>query len=156
MCHTVTHLTTSLLKDIPAFDAWDTTKLEDWLSNIKMAAGILKESWICLVEAKSHGLTCTLICEALQAEKYSDDFEDILHLKLCNANIHTYMSDFMEIQQSETLVTCLHWFKTEAKRCDSKNETATICIFVKGLQDPHNITAKIYKKDPRLYWRSSN
>ena len=41
----------------------------------------------------------------------------ILRLKLCNANIHTYTTRFMEIQQkdSETLAAYIHPFKTAAK-----------------------------------------
>ena len=58
------NLTTSLLQDILTFDGWDTTKLEGRLSDIEMAAVILKVSHACLAEAKSHGLTCTLVCEA--------------------------------------------------------------------------------------------
>ena len=59
------------------------------------------------------------------------------------------MSHFMEIQQRDngTLAAYIHHFKTEDKRCDFNSETATICIFVKGLWDKHNIAAKIYEKD---------
>ena len=38
-----TNLTMSLLQDIPTFHGWDTTKPEDWFSDIEMAADILKE-----------------------------------------------------------------------------------------------------------------
>ena len=64
-----TNLTTSLLQDIHTFDGWDTTKLEDWLSDIERVVDILKESHACLAEEKSHGLTHTLVCETLQAGK---------------------------------------------------------------------------------------
>ena len=69
-----------------------------------------------------------------------------------------YMLHFMEIQQrdSATLAAYVHWFKTEAKRCDFNSNTATIHIFIKGLWDTDNIIAKIYKKDHRPYWRLSN
>ena len=60
-----TNLTTSLLQDIPTCDGWDTMKLEDWLSDIEMAADILKESCTHLTEAKSCSLTNTLVCKAL-------------------------------------------------------------------------------------------
>ena len=43
----------------------------------------------------------------------------------------------------------MHHFKTEAMRYDFNSDTATIHIFVKGLQDAHNIMAKIYEKDPQ-------
>ena len=55
----------------------------------------------------------------------------------------------MEIQQrdNKTLAACVHHFKMEAKRCDFKSNTTTICIFVKDLWDAHNIIAKVYEKD---------
>ena len=57
----------------------------------------------------------------------------------------------MEIQQrgNKTLAAYVHQFKMEAKRCDFNSDTAAICIFVKGLLDAHNITAKIHEKDPK-------
>ena len=42
-----------------------TSKLEYWLMDLEIAADILSESHTCLAEAKSHGLNCSLICEAL-------------------------------------------------------------------------------------------
>ena len=131
-----TNLTTSLLQDIPTFDGWDTTKLEGWLSDTEMAADILKESQAWLADAKSCYLTCTLICKALQAGKcWGINFRYIIHLKLCNADIHTYTLHFMEIQQreNEMLAAYAHWFKTETKRYDFNSNTAAIHIFVKGL-----------------------
>ena len=61
------------------------------------------------------------------------------------------MSCFMEIQQrdNKTLAEDVNSFKTEAKRNNFNSDTATICIFVKGLWHTHNITGKIYKKDPQ-------
>ena len=47
------------------------------------------------------------------------------------------------------LAAYVHHFQTEAKRCDFNIDTTTIHIFVKGLQDSCNITAKIYEKDPQ-------
>ena len=40
-----------------------------------------------------------------------------LRLKLCNANIHTVILHFMDIQQweKESLTAYVHQFKTEAK-----------------------------------------
>ena len=35
------------------FDSQDTSQLEDWLSDIETAAGILKESCVWLAEAKT-------------------------------------------------------------------------------------------------------
>ena len=56
---------------------------------------------MCPAKVKSQGLICKLVHKALQAGKSWDNIQDILHLKLCNANIHTYTSHFMEIQQKE-------------------------------------------------------
>ena len=57
----------------------------------------------------------------------------------------------MEIQQkeNETLAAYIHHFKTAAKWCTFNNDTAAICIFVKGFWDAPTITAKIYEKDPQ-------
>ena len=67
--------------------------------------------------AKSHGLTHMLICEATQTGNSWDEIKDTLKLKVCNGNIHTYISQFMEIQQkdNEILATYTHHFKTTAK-----------------------------------------
>ena len=133
VCHTVTiNVSTSLLQDIPTFDGQDTRKLEDWLSNVEMEADILKESHAHLAEAKLCSLTYSLVCEALEAGKCWDDIRDILHLKLCNVNIHTYTSYFMEIQKRDTeiLAEYVHCFKTEAKKCYFNSDTAAIPIFV--------------------------
>ena len=75
-----------------------------------------------------------------------------LRLKLCNANIHTYTSCFMEIQQkdNETLAAYVQCFKWAAKSCAFDYDTMAICIFVKGLWDAHTTAAKIYEKDPQM------
>ena len=56
----------------------------------------------------------------------------------------------MEIQQkdNETLAAYIHLFKTAAKQCAFDNNTAAICIFVKGVQEAPTITPKICK-DPQ-------
>ena len=56
----------------------------------------------------------------------------------------------MEIQQkdNETHAAYIHCFKTSAKWC-VLDDTAVICIFVKGLLDVHTTTANIFKKDPK-------
>ena len=94
------------------------------------------------------GLTCTLVTEAINSEKTWDDIKDLLRLKLCNANIHTYTSHFIDIQEQEkeSLVAYVHWFKTEAKQCNFLNDTATIRIF-KGLKNAHSLAVRIYEKD---------
>ena len=67
--HREANLTMTMLQEIPTFDGQDSSKLEDWFTEIETNADILTESHTCLAEAKSHVLTCTLIQEALQAGK---------------------------------------------------------------------------------------
>ena len=143
----------SLIQDIITFEGWGTSKLEDWLSDIETAADILRETHVCLTKAK---LTHNLVCEA--AGKSLDDIFDILHLKLCNANIHIHTSHFMEIQQKEnkTLAAYIHHFRMEAKRCEFNNDTAAIHILIKGLREVHSVAEKVYKRTPKLYLRLLN
>ena len=77
------------------------------------AANLSAESQSTLAQVKSNGLTCTLITEALASGKCWNDIKDLLHLKICNADIHTSMSCFMEIQQKETesLATYISLYK---------------------------------------------
>ena len=101
--------------------------------------------------AKSRGLTCILVTEAINSEKTWDEIKDLLRLRLCNANIHTYTSHFMEIQQheNESLLAYVHQFRMEVKQCNFMNDTATIRIFIKGLKNVHSLAARIYEKDPQ-------
>ena len=101
-----------MLQDIPTFDGQDSLKLEDWFKDIETAADILKESHTHLAEAKSHDPDYTLICKAIQTGKCWDDIKGFLRLKLCNANINTYTSGFMEMQETdnETLAAYIHHF----------------------------------------------
>ena len=84
-----TNLTNSLLQDVSVFNKHDSTKLEEWLADIKTAADLTSESWAKLAKAKSRGLTHMLVTEAINSEKTCDEIKDLLRLKLCNANIHT-------------------------------------------------------------------
>ena len=119
--------------------------------DIETIANILRESCTCLAEAKSHGLTHTLICKATQTGKCWDEIKGILRIKLCNVNIHPYTSCFVEIQQkdNETIAAYIHYFKTTAKWCTFDNDTVAIHIFVKGHGDAPTIAPKIYEKDPQ-------
>ena len=119
--------------------------------DIETATDILTEIHTHPAEAKSHGLTHTPIHEATQTGKCWDEIKGILRLKLCNANVHTCTSCFMEIQQkdNETFATYIYHFKTAAKQCAFDNDTVAISIFVKGHQDAHINITKIYKKDPQ-------
>ena len=93
------NLTNSLLQDIAVFNEHDSTKLEEWLMDIDTAADLTSESRAKLTKVKLRGLTCTLVTEAITSDKSLDEIKDLLQLKLCNADIHTYTSHFMEIQQ---------------------------------------------------------
>ena len=89
----------------------------------------------------------TLISEALTAQ----EIKDSLQLKISNVDIHTSISHFMDIQQTdrESLATYVHRFKWEASRCRFSNDTTTIRIFLKGLKNAHTIATKVYKKGPQ-------
>ena len=106
------------------------------------------ESRKILAQAKSKGLTHTLITEAITSGKSWEDIKDLLQLKICNSNIHTSIWHFMEIQQKEkeSLAAYIHHFKREAMRCNFTNNAATIRIFVKGLKDTHTLATRIYEK----------
>ena len=84
------NLTNSLLQDIAVFNEYDSMKLEEWLTDMETAADLTNESWAKLAKAKLRGLTHTLVLEAINSDKSGDEIKDLLWLKLCNANIHTY------------------------------------------------------------------
>ena len=115
-------------------------QLEDWLVDIETAANLTDESRIKLAQAKSKSLTCTLVTEALTSGKCWEEIKDFLHLRVCNSDIHTSVSHFMDIEQKdkESLTAYIHRFKREAKRCNFTNDGATVRIFVKGLKNAHS------------------
>ena len=128
--------------------------LQSWknlFTDIETAADILTESCTHLAEAKSHGLTCTLICKATQTKKCWDEIKAILRLKLCNANIHTYTSRFMDIQQkdNETLATYIHNFKTAESNVLLTMTLQQSVFLLKALGITPPIASKIYEKDPQ-------
>ena len=100
-----------------------------------------------LAQAKSKGLIRTLISEALTSNKTWEEIKDFLHLKICNSDIHTSVSCFMEIQQKEKecLAAYIHHFKREASRCKFDNDAATIRIFIKGLKNAHTLATGLLK-----------
>ena len=146
-----TNLTNYLLQDISIFNGHSTTQLEDWLVDIETVADLTAESRTKLAQAKSKGLTCTLITEAIISGKSWDDIKDSMGLKICSSDIHTSISHFMEIQQKEkeSLTAFTHHFKREAKRCNFTNNAVTIRIFVKGLKNVHSLATHIYEKGPQ-------
>ena len=96
-----TSLESSLLQDIPALNGQDSSQLEDWLTDIETASDLTGESRTKLAQAKSKGIVRTLISEALTAQENWEEIKDSLHLKISNADIHTSISCFMDIQQTE-------------------------------------------------------
>ena len=54
----------------------NTTLLEDWLVDIETAANLTMESRTKLAQAKSKGLTHTLISEAITSGKSWEDIKD--------------------------------------------------------------------------------
>ena len=148
-----TSLESSLLQDIPVLNGQDSSQLEDWLTDIETAFELTGKSRTKLAQAKSRGLVRTLITETLIAQKSWEEIKDPLHLKISNADIHTSISQFMDIQQTdkESLATYVHRFKREANRCKFNNDATTIRIFLKGLKNVHTIATKVYKKAPKPY-----
>ena len=104
-----------------------------------------------LAQAKLKGWTCTLITEALTSGKGWEEIKDLLHLKICNSDIHTSVSHFIDIQQKdkESLAAYIHRFKREAKRCNFTNNVAKIRKFVKCLKNAHILAAPVYEKGPQ-------
>ena len=142
----------TLIQDIPFFNGSNSTQLEDWLVDIETTADLTHESRTKLAQAKSKGCTHTLIAEAFTSDKCWEEIKDLLHLKICNSDICTSISHFMEIQQKdkESLAPYVHRFKREAKRCNFMNNAATIRIFVKGLKHTHTLVSHVYEKGPKL------
>ena len=74
----------TLIQDIPTFNGNDSTQLEDWLVDIETTADLTDESRTKLVQAKSKGLTHTLITETLISGKCWEEIKDLLSSK----NLH--------------------------------------------------------------------
>ena len=142
----------TLIQDMSTFNGSNSTQLEDWLVDIETAANLTDESRTKLAQAKSKVLTHTLISEALASGMCLEDIKELLHLKICNSDIHTSVNCFMDIQQKEkeSLAAYIHGFKREAKRCNFTNNAATIRIFVKGLENAHTLATHVYEMDLRL------
>ena len=106
-------LESSLLQDITILNGNESLQLEGWLTDIETASDLTGESRTKLAQAKSKGLIQTLISEALTSNKTCEEIKDSLHLKICNSDIHTSASHFMEIQQKdkEYLAAYIHHFK---------------------------------------------
>ena len=126
-------LESSLLQDIPLLNRNKSSQLEDWLTDIETTSELMGESRTTLAQAKSKGLVRTLISKALTLNKTWKDIKDSLCLKICNSDIHTSISHFMEIQQKEkeSPAAYINHFKREASRCKFYNNATTIRIFIK-------------------------
>ena len=123
-----TSFVNTLLQDIAIFNGNHSSQLEDRFIDIETASDLTGKSRTKLAQAKSKGLICTLISEALSSSKTWDEIKDTLHLKICNLDIHTSVSCFMDIQQNEkeSLAAYIHHFKREANRCNFNNNAAMI------------------------------
>ena len=108
-----TSLECSLLQDIPTLNGQDSSQLEDWLTDIETASELTGESRTKLAQAKSKGLVRMLISEALTLQKTWEEIKDPVCLKISNSDIHTSISHFMDIQQTEkeSLAAYVHQFK---------------------------------------------
>ena len=91
----------TMTQGIPIFNGSNPMQLEDWLVDIETAANLTDESRTKLAQAKSKGLTGTLITEALTSGRCWEEIKDLLHLKIYNSDIPTSVSHFMDIQQKE-------------------------------------------------------
>ena len=144
-------LESSLLQDITILNGNDPSQLEDWLTDIETASDLTGKSRTKLAQAKSKGLIRMLISEALTSNKTWEEIKDSLHLKICNSDVHTSVSHFMEIQQKEkeSLAASIHHFKRKASRCKFNNGAATIRIFIKGLRNVHTLATRVYERGPQ-------
>ena len=108
-----TSLESSLLQDIPTLNGNDSSQLEDWLTDIATTSELMGESRTKLAQAKSRGLVIMLISESLTLHKTWEEIKDSLCLKICNSDIHTSISHFIDIQQKEkeSLAAYVHHFK---------------------------------------------
>ena len=68
---------------------------------IETTANLTDEGMTKLAQAKAKGLTHTLRREALTSGKCWEEIKDLLYIKVCNSDIHTSVSCFMDIQQKE-------------------------------------------------------
>ena len=82
------HFVNTLIQDIPTFNGSNSTLLEDLLVDVETTADLTDESRTKLAQAKSKGLTHTLITEALTSGKCWEEIKDLLHLKICNSDIN--------------------------------------------------------------------
>ena len=141
----------TLIQDIPTFNGTDSTQLEDCLVDIETTANLTDERRTKLAQAKSKCLTHILVTETLTSGKWWEEIKDLLCLKICDSDIHTSVSHFMDIQQKDrgSFGAYIHRFKREAKRCNFTNNAATIRIVAKGLKKTHTLAAHVYEKGPQ-------
>ena len=115
LCNTQkkTSLESSLLQDIPTLNGHDSSELKDWLTDIETASELMGKSRTKLAQAKSRGLVRMLISEALTLQKTWEEIKDSLCFNISNSDIHTSISCFMDIQQTEkeSLAAYVHQFK---------------------------------------------
>ena len=102
-------------------------------------------------------LTCTLLQEVTQTEKCWDEMKGILKLELCNANIDTYTSQFMEIQQ-KTMKLLLPISITSKQQPSDALLTMTLWQSASLLRDieMHQPLQLKYMRTPKLWLKSSD
>ena len=97
--------------------------------------------------------------EATQTGKCWDEIKGILRLKLHNANIHTYTSRFMEMQQkdNETLATYIHHLKKQQSDVllTMTLQQSTFLLKALARMDPLS-HQKYIRRTPKLWLRSSD
>ena len=71
--------TNTLLQDITIFNGSNSSQLEEWLIDVETTADLTSESRTELAQAKSKGLTCTLISEAHDLDKSWEEIKDVGH-----------------------------------------------------------------------------
>ena len=84
-----TSFVNTLLQDSVIFNGNDSLQLEDWFIDIETSSDLTDKSRTTLAQAKSKGLICTLISEALSSNKTWDEIKDSLCLKfVIRTSIH--------------------------------------------------------------------
>ena len=139
-------------KIYPYLNEQDSSQLDDWLTDIETASELTNESRTKLAQVKTRGLVRTLITEASMTQKSWEEIKDSLHLKISNADIHTSIIRFMDIQQTdkESLATYVHRFKGKLADVNLNIDATTIRIFLKGLKMHITIATKFMKKALKL------
>ena len=102
----------------------DSSQLEDWFTDIESTTDLTDTCHTKLAQAKSKGLTCTLISEALSSDKSWDGIKDLLRLKLCNWDIHRSISHLWKYSKKIKN----HWQPTFTDSREKQNDATFTVI----------------------------